>query len=192
MTAARHAHTAVVIGCSTGGLQALTVLLPQLDPALRVPVIVVCHVGGDDVDLLCELLARVSALPVREAAERQPALPGIIHVAPSGYHLHLERDLKFMLSIDPKVCHVRPAIDVLFESAADACREGLVGVVLTGANEDGAAGLAKIRRCGGHAIVQDPAGSAAAQMPLAALRIAGADDVLPLQRIAARINELCS
>lgn len=188
----RRRYQAVVIGCSTGGLRALTAIVSELDAGLSIPVILVCHTGAEDVDLLCELLARVSRLPVREAAERERPVAGTVHVAPSGYHLHLEADRHFALSIDAKVCFVRPAIDVLFQSAADAYRSKLIGVVLTGANEDGAQGLASIRQRGGYGIVQDPADAEAPQMPAAALRVAGADQVLPLRRIAAHINELCS
>ena len=188
---ARHCK-AVVIGCSTGGLQALMAVLPGLAPDLPVPVVLVCHTGAEDVDLLCDLLGRSCPLPVREAEERQQAQPGVVHVAPSGYHLYLERDRSFTLSIDPKVCYVRPAVDVLFESAADVWKSSLLGIVLTGANDDGAAGLARIRKAGGYGIVQNPAEAVAAQMPQAALRTAGADEILSLREIAERINELCS
>ena len=126
--------TAVVIGCSTGGLHALSTILAALRPDLAVPVIAVCHRGQDDDGmLLVELLARHSLLPVREAEERQPATPGIVHLAPSGYHLLLEADGRFMLSTDPRVRYVRPSVDVLFQSAADVHREGLLAAVLTGA-----------------------------------------------------------
>lgn len=184
--------TAVVIGCSTGGLHALSTILAALRADLAVPVIAVCHRGQDDDGLLLvELLARHSRLPVREAAERQPATPGIVHIAPSGYHLLLERDGCFMLSVDPRVRHVRPAVDVLFESAADVHREGLLAAVLTGANDDGADGLLAVRRRGGWALVQDPDEAEAPQMPQAALKRAGADTVETLAGIARTINERC-
>ncbi|WP_293368613.1 chemotaxis protein CheB [Nevskia sp.] len=184
--------TAVVIGCSTGGLHALSTILAALRPDLAVPVIAVCHRGqDDDGTLLVELLAQHSRLPVREAEERQLAAPGIIHLAPSGYHLLLETDGRFMLSTDPRVRYVRPAVDVLFQSAADVHREGLLAAVLTGANDDGADGLLAVRRHGGYALVQDPEEAEAPQMPLAALKRAGADAVISLAGIARTINERC-
>ncbi len=185
------APQAVVLGCSAGGLAALETVLAQLDPALPQALIVCCHTGSSDVGLFCELLALHSALPVAEAAERHPARGGVVHVAPSGYHLLLETDHRFSLSIDPKVCYSRPAIDVLFASAAAAYRERLVGVLMTGANHDGASGLAEIRRRGGIAVVQDPQDAEAPSMPQAALDLAGADHCLPLQQIGPLLNRLC-
>lgn len=180
-----------MIGCSAGGLQAMGILLAGLDPALPVPVILVCHTGATDVSLLCELLARTSALPVEEARERELPRAGVVHVAPSGYHLYVERSRHFALSVDPKVCYCRPAIDVLFQSAASCWRERLAGVVLTGANEDGAQGLKAVRGHGGIGIVQLPAEAEVATMPEAAIRVAGADHVQTLPDIADTINQLC-
>lgn len=185
------ARQAIVIGCSAGGLSALQQVLPGLDKRLAVPVVICCHTGSSDVSLLVELLARVSALPVVEAQERAPADPGVVHVAPSGYHLLVEPNLHFSLSIDAKVAYARPSIDVLFETAADAWREGLVAVLMTGANSDGANGLASVREAGGYALVQDPRTAEADVMPLAGLERAGADACLPLDAIAARLNDLC-
>jgi len=183
---------AVVIACSTGGLRALGIVLAGLDPALPVPVIVLCHRGQDDDGaLLLDLLARLSPLPVREAEERHPALPGIVHLAPSGYHLLVEADARFMLSTEARVRFVRPSADVLFASASAAWGAALLAVVLTGANDDGADGLVVVRRRGGYALVQDPDEAEARQMPAAALERAGADVVLPLSAIARRINERC-
>ncbi len=192
MSEVRHAPVeAIVVGCSAGGLRALQRLLADLRPALPVPVIVVCHTGSEDVGLLCELLSRHSSMPVIEARERTEPARGVVHIAPSGYHLLMERDRSFSLSVDPKVCFVRPAIDVLFESAADAYGTGLAGVVMTGANEDGAAGLRTLRQHGGIALVQDPAEAEAAEMPRAALALAGADHVLPLPELGPMLNQLC-
>jgi two-component system chemotaxis response regulator CheB len=182
---------AVVLGCSAGGLNALEVVLAQLDPALPQALIVCCHTGSSDVDMFCELLALHSTLPVSEAVERHPALGGTVHVAPSGYHLLVEADHRFSLSIDPKVCYSRPAIDVLFASAAAAYRERLVGVLMTGANHDGASGLAEIRRHGGIAVVQDPRDAEAPSMPQAALDLAGADHCVTLHEIGPLLNRLC-
>lgn len=181
----------VAIGCSAGGLHALQVLLAGLDPGLRAAVVIVSHTASSDVQMMCDLLARHSPLPVIEATERCQARSGVVHVAPSGYHLHIGMAHRFELSLDPKVCFVRPSIDVFFESAADVYRARLAGVVLTGANHDGAQGLQRIRHLGGLAIVQDPAEAEVSVMPRTALEVAGADYCLPLAHIASQINRLC-
>ena len=184
-------YRAVVIGCSAGGVHALSTVLAALNPALRVPIVLVCHTGSEDVEMLCEVLALVSRLPVQEARERHAPAPGIVHVAPSGYHLLIEADGCFALSVDARVCFSRPAIDVLFDSAALHYGAQLIGVVLTGANQDGAQGLANIRARQGLAIVQSPAEAEAATMPEAALRLAGADHTAKLADIATLINQHC-
>jgi two-component system, chemotaxis family, protein-glutamate methylesterase/glutaminase len=185
------APDAVVMGCSAGGMQALRTVLAGLHTAFPRPVIVVCHTGSEDVTTLCELLGAASTLPVVEACERQPSLPGVVHVAPAGYHLLMERSGRFSLSVDERVAFSRPAIDVLFETAAHAYADGLIGVVMTGANSDGASGLRTIRTRGGIAIVQDPDDAYAAAMPRAAIEIAGADHCVPLDAIAPLLNHLC-
>ena len=184
-------HDAIVMGCSAGGLSALQRVLPLLDRRLAVPVVVCCHTGSSDVSLLVELLGRASALPVVEARERAPADPGVVHVASTGYHLLVEENFHFSLSVDARVTYARPSIDVLFETAANAWREKLVAVLMTGANSDGAHGLATVRQAGGYAIVQDPKEAEADIMPLAGLDVAGADACLSLDAIAAKLNELC-
>lgn len=182
---------AIVIGCSAGGLNALEHLFTALSPAIPQPIVVCCHTGSATVDILCELLANHAPLPVVEAHERAPVLGGVIYVAPTGYHLLVEPRRRFALSVDPRVSFARPSIDVLFESAADAYREALVAVVLTGANRDGALGLASVRRHGGTAIVQDPAEADSPAMPQAALDESGADYCLPLHDISNLLNRLC-
>lgn len=182
---------AIVLGCSAGGPDALKTVLGGLDPRLPQPVLVCCHTGSDTVELLCEMLGYASALPVVEAAERRPVRGGVVHVAPAGYHLLVERDRRFALSVDPRVHHVRPSIDVLFTSAVAVWREALIGVVLTGANADGAEGLDLLRRHGGCAIVQSPDSAEASAMPRAALEQAGADHCVSLDAIAPLLNRLC-
>jgi two-component system, chemotaxis family, protein-glutamate methylesterase/glutaminase len=182
---------AIVLGCSAGGLTAMEVLFAGIDPALPQPIVVCCHTGSSNVDLMCELLAHHATLPVIEAQERAPLHPGTIHVAPSGYHLLVEASHRFALSVDERVSFARPSIDVLFDSAAEAYRESLLGILLTGANRDGAEGLARIRRYGGLAIVQDPDDAEVPAMPRAALELAGADHCLPLTAIAPLLNRLC-
>jgi two-component system, chemotaxis family, protein-glutamate methylesterase/glutaminase len=180
----------VVVGCSAGGLQALHLLFSGLAPGFPLPLVTVCHTGSEDVSLLCGLLARSSTLPVHEAEERTMPRPGHIYIAPSGYHLLLGREHLFALSVDARVGFARPSIDVLFESAAIAWGGRVAGVVLTGANSDGAAGLAHIRRRGGLGIVQDPQDAEVGTMPAAALAEAGADHCLALAQIPALLNRL--
>ena len=185
------APQAVVVGCSAGGLAALHVLLGGLSGPLPVPMVVVCHSGSEDMRLFCELLASRSGLPVREAEERLRPEPGQVYVAPSGYHLLVEHNGNFALSIDPRVAFSRPSIDVLFESAAEVWHEHLVAVLLTGANSDGARGCARIRQQGGTVVVQDPETAQARSMPEAALELAGADYCLPLLEIPKLLETLC-
>lgn len=182
---------AVVLGCSSGGLVGLKTVFSGLSARLPLPLLVVSHTSSEDMDGLCQLLAEQSRLPVREARERELPQPGEIYLAPGGYHLHVERDGRLALSIDPRDCYCRPSVNVLFESAAWCYGPRLAAVVLTGANNDGATGLRAVRRHGGRAIVQDPADAHAPEMPRAALEVAGADHVVPLARIADTINELC-
>ena len=181
---------AIAIGCSSGGFHALKLLLAALDPRLGQAVIVCCHTAGDTSGL-CRLLAAHSALPVVEADERAAASGGTVHLAPGGYHLLLENDRRFALSVDSPVAFSRPSIDVAFNAVADVYHAAAIGVVLTGANADGAEGLARIRQRGGLAVVQAPAGAAAPAMPQAALDLAGADYCLPLEQIAPLLNRLC-
>lgn len=178
----------VVIGGSAGGPGALLRLLGRLDPELDAAVVVVIHVGADGPDLLPSVLATASALPVTLASERLPVVSGVVYVAPSGYHLLIGRDRRFVLSVDEKVCCSRPSIDVLFKSAGEAYRRAVAGVVLTGASSDGAEGLRRIRELGGLALIQEPAEAEVDTMPRAALDRAGADLCAPLAALAERIN----
>lgn len=186
-----NAPQAVVIGCSAGGLAALHVLLGGLSGPLPVPMVVVCHSGSEDMRMFCELLASRSGQAVREAEERQLPEPGQVYVAPSGYHLLVEHNGRFALSVDPRVAFSRPSIDVLFESAAEVWRESLVAVLLTGANSDGAEGCARVRACGGTVVIQDPRTAQVPVMPEAALELAGADHCLPLSEIPKLLETLC-
>lgn len=175
---------AIVVGCSAGGIEALREILRGLPADFPVPMIVVAHHGADGDALMVQVLERDSALKVSAAEEKAPAVPGNVHLAPGGYHLLIEADGTFSLSVDPKVCNCRPAIDVLFETAADAYGERLIGLLLTGANGDGSHGLLAIRLAGGLTVVQDPATAAVATMPQAAIDIGAAVHVVPLADVA--------
>jgi two-component system chemotaxis response regulator CheB len=160
-----------VVGGSAGSIDALAVVLPSLPAAFPVPVVIVVHLPPGHPSLLPQVFASRCALPVTEPEDKQPVGPGI-WFAPSDYHLLVERDHTFSLSIDAPVRWSRPSIDVLFHSAAEAYGRELGAVVLSGANEDGAAGAAAIHRAGGLVLVQDPATAEAPEMPRAAIRVA--------------------
>lgn len=183
-------YDAVVIGGSAGAIQALPALLGQLPADFALPVTLVLHrlegVGGH----LAQYLDRHCALPVVEAEDKQPLQGGHVYLAPAGYHLLLEQQRHFSLSVDGRISYSRPSIDVLFESAADVYAERLVGVILTGANSDGSAGLARLKAAGGLAIVQDPETAMADFMPRAALKATQADQILSLQGIASLLSRL--
>ena len=181
---------AVVVGVSSGGLEALKILVPGLRPDLAAPVIIVQHMSPLADSYLPVRLDEISALTVKEAEDKEPLRPGVVYVAPPDYHLLAEADGSLSLSVDPKVNFSRPSVDVLFESASDAFGPALVGVILTGANQDGARGLARIKRRGGLAVVQSPESAQAPTMPEAALETTCVDHVLPLADIAPFLNNL--
>jgi len=185
-----HRIEAVVIGGSAGGVDALAGLLPALPEGYPLPVFCILHLPGDRESRLAALFGERLRLPVREAADKEPIAPGTVYFAGSGYHLSIERDRTFSLSCEAPVSYARPAIDVLMASAADAYGSTLAGILLTGANHDGAEGLAAIRAHGGLTVVQDPADALVATMPLAAIARARPRLVLPLARIAALLPML--
>jgi two-component system chemotaxis response regulator CheB len=162
----RHAVRAIVIGGSAGGIDAMRTLAPAL--RADVPVLVVLHVAAEASSDWSKVLSP-SRLVVREAEDKERATPGTLFVAPPDYHLSVDAEGILSLSVEAPVHHARPSIDVLFESAAWAYRERLLGIVLSGANADGAEGLAKIRRAGGLCWVQSPESALAPTMPRAAL-----------------------
>jgi two-component system, chemotaxis family, protein-glutamate methylesterase/glutaminase len=181
----------VVMGASWGGLEALETVLGGLPGDFAASVAIAQHRSPDGAaDGLATLLGAHCRLPLEDADDKQAIAPGHVYLAPADYHLYVEDD-GLALSMDEAVLFSRPSIDVLFESASEVYRERLVGVVLTGANEDGAAGLAAIKRRGGYAIVQDPDEAERSEMPRAALRATKPDRVLTVGAIAAALVELC-
>lgn len=180
----------VVIGASAGGIEALLTLLPALPASIRFAVVCILHMPPDRESRLAELFAERVSVPVREAADKDGISPGIVYFAVPGYHLSVEQDRTFSLSCEPPVHYARPAIDVLMESAADAYGSALAGVLLTGANQDGADGMARIRACGGLTIVQDPQEAQSATMPEQAIAKCKPHLVLPLADIAALLPTL--
>ena len=184
------AFDAVVIGASAGGVEALVTLLGALPKSFGPAVAIVIHVPPVNDSLLVRVLEPRCALPLREACDKEPIEPGTVYVAPPGYHLMIEPDRTFALSLDEPVHYSRPSVDVLFESAAHAYRERLLGIVLTGANADGAEGLRVVRELGGAGWVQDPRTAYAQAMPSAAIERAGADRVLTVDGLAAGLAAL--
>jgi two-component system chemotaxis response regulator CheB len=179
----------VVVGTSYGGLAALQTVLPALARDFPLPVVVVQHRGKDS-DNLCEFLQRHCALPLSEPNDKEAIAPGRVYLAPRDYHLLIEKD-GFALSTEAPVGYARPSVNVLFESAADVYQQHVVGVVLTGANSDGAQGLAKIKAYGGLCVVEDPAGAESRGMPEAAIAATPVDAILPLAQVAPYLNQLC-
>ena len=181
----------IVVGASTGGLHAMQTLLRTLPADTGAAVAVAQHRSPDSSrGSLESILQEQTRMPVLEAGDKDAIEPDRVYLAPPDYHLLVEPG-SFALSIDERVRYARPSIDVLFESAADAYGERLIGIVLTGANDDGAAGLAAVKRRGGVAIVQAPGTAAARAMPEAALKRTAADAVLPLEEIGAFVHGLC-
>ena len=178
----------VVVGVSAGGLTALREMMAALPRGFSLPMAVVQHRSKES-ELLCELLQESTPLQVSEANDKEQILPGHVYVGPPDYHLLVERGF-LALSTDAPVRFSRPSIDVMFQSAADSYAPGLVGVVLTGANADGARGLRRIAERGGRAVVQDPATAEVPVMPREALAAVPQAEVLSLQGIAGYLATL--
>ena len=181
---------AVAIGASAGAVQALLTILPALPASYPLPVFVVVHVPPDRRNVLVPLFQAKCRIPVKEAEDKEPAVGGVVYFAPSDYHLLVEADGAIALSTDEPVNYSRPSIDVLFESAADAYGSSLVGVILTGANHDGAAGLKAVLDAGGVAIVEDPVGAYAQAMPDAALNACPTARIMKLDAVALYLSSL--
>ena len=174
---------AIVVGASAGGVEALLKVFGSLRQGFGLPILVVLHLPDERESQMAEVFGRRLAVPVEEARDKQDICPGTLYVATPGYHLSVEADRSLSLSLEPPVHHSRPSIDVLFESAADVYGPNLLAVVLTGANGDGAQGLAKVRAQGGITVVQDPHEAQVATMPEAALALHQPDHILSLQDI---------
>lgn len=183
----------VVVGASAGGLDALATICSGLPAGFSLPVAVTQHMAAYPGEgLLAGYLDSTGEIEVREAIDGEPFLPGVVYLSPPNYHMLCEYGDTLALSVDPKVNYARPSIDVLFESAAAVYRDGAIGVVLTGANHDGAAGLAAIGSRGGTTIVQDPDTAYSPTMPRAALEATHVDHVLPVDAIAGLLRVLAS
>ena len=180
----------VVIGASAGGITAIHWLLEQLNGNLGCPIIFCLHLHPSQGESLYldKFFSDRAGFEIKEADEKEKPEPGKGYIAPPNYHLLIERDGSFSLSVEEKVHFSRPSIDVLFESAADSWRQRTIGILLTGANADGAEGLLKIRNSGGLTIAQDPQEAESPQMPAAAIQLNAATHILRLKEIASFLN----
>jgi len=175
---------AVVIGASAGALEALSQLLPTLPGGFPLPIMVVVHLPADKRSVFAELLHARCAVDVREAEDKEALQPATVYFAPPDYHLLVESNGSLSLSSDEPVLYSRPSIDVLFESAAEVYGPRLIGIILTGANSDGAAGARAIGAAGGTILVQNPATAFSSAMPEAAIEAFSGAEVLLLDEIS--------
>ena len=181
---------AIVIGASAGGLYALITLFEQLPADYSIPVMVVQHRSKDQKDLLEQVLQHKCKITIKQADEKEDIKSGFVYIAPPGYHLLVEQDQTFSLSSDEHVSFSKPSVDVLFESASEVYGKKLVGIVLTGANNDGAAGIATIKKYGGLTIAQFPSEAQYPFMPQAAIDRGGVNCIWTLKEIQKLLHEL--
>lgn len=182
----------VVIAASAGGPRALFSLLEQLQPGFPLPVIVLQHLQPERRSLLATLLGRRCRLPVTEATDGEPLRPGHVYVAPPDRHLSIEQGGTLRLSSSPKLHFLRPAADILFQSAADVFDGNVIAVVLSGTGTDAAAGAHAIRKQGGRVIVQDRATAEFFGMPGTVIARGDADAVMPLHEIGGRLATMAA
>jgi two-component system chemotaxis response regulator CheB len=179
---------AIVIGASAGGIEALMRLLPALPANFKPPIFVVLHLPRDRPSVLADIFNRRCQLAVCEAQDKEPVRTGTVYFAPPDYHLLIDAGPQLSLSSDELVHFSRPSIDVLFESAADVYGPRLLGIVLSGANEDGTEGLAAVHDAGGVSIIQQPESAQVKQMVVSALMRNPASLVLDLDGISKLLN----
>ena len=176
-------YEAIVIGVSSGGMNAMQVMFSILPKDFNTPIIIVQHIGARSDNQLIKILNDKSNLQIKEADEKEKIENGKVYIAPPNYHLMIERDKALSLTVDERVNFARPSIDVLFESAAEAYKDKLIGVILTGSSSDGTAGFKKIKEYGGLTIAQDPKTAESAYMPASAIAVVQMDYILPLENI---------
>ena len=181
---------AIVIGSSAGGLQALKTIFSLLESDFSIPIIVVQHISPHSDNYITTYLNRICNIKVKEANEKELIEDGTIYFAPPNFHLLIEDNFTFSLSTEERVNFARPSIDVLFETAAFAYGKNLAGIILTGANNDGAAGLNTIKKYGGLTIVQDPKTAEVDTMPSSAIKISKVDYILSLGGIGKLLTKL--
>ncbi len=183
-------YKAIVIGSSTGGFYALKRIITALPEGFTLPILIVQHISSNSDNFMAKYLNNLSNVRVKEADEKEKILPSTVYIAPPNYHMLMEEDFTISLSTEQKRNYARPSVDVLFETAALACGDRLIGVVLTGANNDGAKGLLAIKTAGGLTMVQNPDESEAYLMPQSAIDVAAPHFVLSLDEITNKLVEL--
>ncbi len=174
---------AIVIGVSSGGMNVMKIMFSLLPKEFSIPIIIVQHMSAHSDGEWIKILNDKSGLNMKEADEKEKIGKGNVYIAPPNYHLLIERDKTFSLTIDERVNFARPSIDVLFESAAEAYKNKLIGIVLTGSNNDGTKGIKRIQECGGLTIIQNPETAESAYMPRSAISVIQPDYILSLQEI---------
>jgi len=184
-------YQAVVIGTSAGGLKALKVILENLPDSFYLPIIIVQHLNPQSDGFLAQYLNQHSGLNVKEAESGEPIIQKHVYIAPANYHLLVEKNRTLSLTVSEKVNYARPSIDLLFESAAEVFLHCLIGILLTGANDDGSRGIAKINHFGGLTIAQNPESAEVNMMPVSAIKTGKVDIVLHLEEIPAMLASLC-
>lgn len=182
-------YKAIVIGTSAGGVEALKVVLKDIEQTIELPIIIVIHIK-ERTDGFSKIYEGLNRLTIKEAEDKEEIKNGVIYFAPSNYHLSIEDNYTFSLSVEEKVNYSRPSIDILFESAAEVYTDNLLGIILTGANSDGALGLEKIRKLGGECIVQDPEEAYFDIMPRAALKCVSTCKIMNLDSVNRYIKKL--
>lgn len=183
-------YKVIVMGLSSGGMEALKTIFAALPGNFKIPIVIVQHLSPRSDSQWIEILNKRYGITIKEAEEKEMIKSGTIFLAPPNYHLLLEKNGSFSLSIDERVSYARPAIDVLFDTAAEAFGKKVVGVVMTGSNQDGAAGLKKIKKCGGLAVVQNPETAFSSYMPQEAISQAEPHHILDLQGIIAFLKSI--
>ncbi|OOM82083.1 chemotaxis response regulator protein-glutamate methylesterase [Clostridium puniceum] len=183
-------YKVIVIGASAGGMEAIKTILMPFGEGFAASILIVQHLSTHSDGYMARYLNERCKINVKEADEKEKIVEGNAYIAPSNYHLLVEKDETLSLTVDPKVNYSRPAIDILFDSAAEVYRDELIGVILTGANSDGSKGLKKIKELGGLTIVQDPSTAEADFMPKAAIKITEVDYILSLNKISNKLIKL--
>lgn len=176
-------YKCIVMGVSSGGMNALSTIIPNFPKEFPIPVIVVQHISPSSDNYMTRYLDSISKVTVKEVDEKEKLQKGFVYTAPPNYHVLVEEDETLSLSVEDRINFARPSVDVLFESAADVFGSQLIGIILTGANNDGSMGIKQIKEKGGLTIVQDPETSEVNGMPNAALSATKIDHILQLEEI---------
>lgn len=176
-------YDAIVIGVSSGGMNAMNIMFPLFPKEFKIPIIIVQHINARSDSQWIALLNNKSNLRVKDVDEKELIEQGFIYIAPPNYHLLIEKNRTFSLTVDDRVNFARPSIDVMFESAAEAFKNKLIGIILTGSNSDGSKGIKRIKECGGLTIIQNPKTAESSYMPTSAIAAIKPDYILPLKEI---------